>query len=119
VALAVFSKLFWPDFVEIEGCILLSEHYEAQNFEQWKAELKGERAKIELVLNEVNVYDLFIRPADNEPGLDLYEYMAKMLLKSWRCALHDTFPNKHFKFVSADEPDAYGPTLSFYQATTD
>ena len=24
---ALFSKLFWPDLVEVEGCILLAEQY--------------------------------------------------------------------------------------------
>jgi len=37
---AAFSKLFWPDFVEVEGCVLLAEHFDAKNFKHWQKHLR-------------------------------------------------------------------------------
>lgn len=30
-----FAKLFWPDFLGVEGYVLLAEHYRPDNFAGW------------------------------------------------------------------------------------
>jgi hypothetical protein len=42
-----FSSLFWPEFVEVEGCVLLRERYSPSNFEDWWKGLSGDRSRIE------------------------------------------------------------------------
>ena len=39
-----FSKLFWPDFVEYEDGIFLSEAFDKQTYKQWKDQLGNDIA---------------------------------------------------------------------------
>lgn len=57
VALA-FTKLFWPDFVEHEGSIFLSEAFNSQIYEQWKIEGGNDVAAIEQVMNRQHINDI-------------------------------------------------------------
>src|SRR5437588_5460345 len=57
---AAFSKLFWPDFVEVEGCILLAEAYSPTSFERWRASLHNDRQAIEVTMNETPLEVLFM-----------------------------------------------------------
>jgi hypothetical protein len=112
---AAFSRLFWPEFVEVEGCVLLAEKYDAQNFVQWQHQLAGDRHQLEAVINHLHVYDLF----PNDPGdhLDqaVLEDISQTLLRCWQAALHEAFPGKRFAFTYRTKPEEYGPTLSFHQ----
>jgi len=111
---AAFSKLFWPDFVEVEGCVVLAEHF-------YEGAIKGvklpqERQQFEMSINHVHVWDLF----SNDPGrasvnIELDEYLAKILTVIWKHALQESFPDKEFEFSYATEPDDYGPTIFFCQ----
>src|SRR5438876_9730226 len=53
-----FSKLFWPDFIEVDGCILLATSYSPENFAHWKESLKGDKRAIETMLNHTHIWDL-------------------------------------------------------------
>jgi hypothetical protein len=53
-----FTKLFWPDFVEHEGGIFLSEAFNSQIYEQWKIELGNDVAAIEQVMNHQHIDDI-------------------------------------------------------------
>ncbi len=113
---AAFSKLFWPDFVEVEGCVLLAEHSELQNFKDWQKHLKGNREAIETTINHVHIHDLFLDdPGRESINIKLDEYLAKILTVMWKHALKEAFPDKEFAFYYATEPDDYGPIISFYQ----
>lgn len=115
---AVFSKLFWPEFVEVERCILLAEQYDPEHFDHWRTHLRGDREAIERIINHVHIWDLFPggSPGDGN-ALHVAEYVAGVLLKSWECALKDTFPDRTFDFYYATEPDDYGPTIAFFQTS--
>src|SRR5438067_1937163 len=82
---AVFSKLFFPDFVEVRGCVILAEHYEATNFQRWWRELDGKRSALERTLNHTHLYDLFddndVSSSDGA-SLQVYEYVASTLRES-------------------------------------
>ena len=116
IELAVaFSKLFWPDFVEADGCIFLAERYDPQLVEQWQQQLRGDRAGIEKVVNHVHLYDLFNNSPGSTPDLLFYQYLGQVLLTCWSAALERAFPGRQFEFTYLTEPDEYGPTLSFWQ----
>jgi hypothetical protein len=119
---AAFTSLFWPDFIEVDGCILLNESHSPANFEQWKEHFQGDRRSIEQMLNHTHMYDLFMnsetvlnRPTDSLYSPALYEYLAQTLVVCWKHALQETFPDKKFAFSYATDPDEYGPTISFWQ----
>jgi len=111
---AAFSKLFWPDFVEIDGCVLLALHYERDNFEHWKEHFDGNRSATEAMINHVHIHDLFVNSASRvEYPAELKQYLGKVLLICWRHALEDAFPSRHFVFSIAGPSE---PSISFYQA---
>jgi hypothetical protein len=129
---AVFSKLFWPDFIEVGDCIFLAEQYP-----KWSdppedlSRLSPERRQsYEALVNHVHIYDLFpaksslrIEPPDGGPiilrdavySLELKEYLAQVLLVSWKHALMEAYPDKKFEFSYGTEPYEHGPTVSFWQ----
>jgi hypothetical protein len=112
-----FSKLFWPDFVEVRGCVLLAEHFKPTDFENWRRHFKEDRRQIEAAINEVHIYDLFTNSPPEEVAFQVYEYLAQVLQKSWNCALRDAYPSRAFEFDYRTEPEEYGPTLAFWQKT--
>lgn len=111
---ALFGTLFWPEFVEVQGCILLAEHYRPKAFAQWQQQYAGQRSAVEGVVNHTHLYDLFPQ-AEGDDVLATYEQLASTMLRCWEAALTARFPAKHFRFSYETEPLAYGPTLTFWQ----
>lgn len=112
---ALFGKLFRPDFVEVEGCILLAENYRPGEYAAWAQQFDHDRGRIERMINHTHVYDLFATRAGDYTHPDVWEYLGRTLLACWRCALAAAYPGRTFEFFYATEPDDYGPTLSFCQ----
>lgn len=110
---AAFTKLFWPDFVEADGCILLKEHYDAENFRYWLARYNGDGRATEAMINHLHIRDLFLNsPTDVEYPEQLHEYLVNALMFGWKQALATRFPNKQFVFTIRHN---YGPEISFQQ----
>jgi hypothetical protein len=106
-----FAGLFWPSFVEVRGCVLLSERYDAATFEEWWAKLDGDVRGIEAVVNHVHLWDLFDPEAERVPDEALVD-LAEVLARCWRAALADRYPGRSFDVaVTADEAE-YGPTIT-------
>lgn len=112
---AAFSKLFWPDFIEVGGCVVLAEQYNPQSFDAWRAQFGEDRSRTEEMVNHVHMYDLF--PNDSNPDADqgVAAYLASVLIRCWAAALREAFPDRDFEFSLATEPDDYGPTVTFWQ----
>ncbi len=74
---AVFSKLFWPDFIEVDGCVLLAQCYDPENFREWGKRLHGNKSAVEGMVNHVHIGDLFLNsPKELKESEQLYEYLA-------------------------------------------
>jgi hypothetical protein len=121
-----FSKLFWPDFVEVDGCILLAEQYSPKAYERWKTQLHGDRLSIEQTLNDIRIWDFFLTSDKilDEHGNEqsrqvLQEFLGNVLAKCWACALREMFPTK--TFILEYDPSAFydGPRICFYQIESD
>ncbi|WP_189089804.1 hypothetical protein [Deinococcus ruber] len=108
-----FAQLFWPTFMEIDGCVLRKERYSPDNFQSWMQSTNRDRRQVESLLNHLHVYDLF--RDDKEYSLEVYEYVAKILCRTWQVALSEQFPDKQFIFHYVTEPDDYGPIIYFWQ----
>jgi hypothetical protein len=114
---AAFSKLFWPDFVEVDGCVLLARSYNPQNFAQWQARYPGNPRAVEAMLNHVHISDLYPGiPVGPDSPLPLLEYLAQVLMVCWKHALLELFPDKQFTFSYLTAPEVPSPEISFYQA---
>lgn len=113
-----FCKLFFPDFVQVEGCVLLTDAHDPATFDAWKNKLNGRTQDIEATLNHTHIYDLFSDSGDDaEVSLEIFEEIGKYIAKSWVIALKEAFPEKQFDIHFSSGPDDYGPTITFYQTS--
>jgi hypothetical protein len=111
---ASFTKLFWPDFIEVEGCVLLKRAYSPEAFHDWLERYGGDTRAVEALLNHVHIKDLFLNPPKGkEHSEQLYEYLAEALIFGWKQILTSSYPDKQFVFTLRH---GYGPEISFHQA---
>src|SRR5580658_4025726 len=62
-----FSSLFWPDFEEVDGALILAEKYTEESFQNWFQHFHGDLTAIEKMMNHVHIEDLFMNGAgDND-----------------------------------------------------
>jgi hypothetical protein len=110
-ALALATVL-WPEFVEARGCVLWSERYEPDNFQEWWDKLGGNRQAIESTINHLHLWDVF--DAGEDPTAEeALEALAGIVAQSWRAALENEFPGRRFEVTVARLDEDYGPTITF------
>nr|RIY11503.1 hypothetical protein D3W47_06065 [Deinococcus sp. RM] len=107
------SAILWPRFIEFEEHVIRADRFDLENFRQWQESTGHKRQAIESVLNHVHIYDLL--PSNDEAPLEAYEYLAQVLLRTWKAALGEQHPTRQFQFHYATEPDDYGPTVYVWQ----
>lgn len=49
------AELWWPRLIEIDGCLLIEERYEQENFQRWRTSYPGDCAVVESVLNKTHL----------------------------------------------------------------
>jgi hypothetical protein len=108
----VFSKLFWPDFVEIGGFVVLAERLDADEFDRWLSATAPFRDPV--AWDNVSVYDLFLNESESFDE-STWRHLAEVLRGCWQASIDRRFP-EHMAMVSLSvgEHD-YGPTLSIFQ----
>ncbi|MGK7873522.1 MAG: hypothetical protein AB4426_09465 [Xenococcaceae cyanobacterium] len=113
VALAL-TKLFWPDFVEHEGGIFLSQAFNPQVYEQWKAQLENDITAIEQVMNHQHIDDLL--PETDKVSTDNLFYLGQAITQMWESRLKSIYPNQDFEVFCNQDEDTV--VLTFYQIRT-
>jgi len=106
----VVAHVLWPEFVEVDGCVLWSRVYEPANLREWQARLPGRPAAVERTLNQLmlwQVIDCRDTPEDNAALAAL----AAVIARSWRAALAERFPDKRFDVEAVATED--GPVVTF------
>jgi hypothetical protein len=58
-AAIAFSKLYFPDFIEKENCIILGFRYNEAIFTEWYKHYKGEISEVERTCNRYDINGLF------------------------------------------------------------
>lgn len=104
------SRLFWPHFKEVQGCVLWEGFYNPDNFQMWHRELNGDPQSLEATINRLRMWDIIDcedSPADNA-ALDS---IADSLRNCWAAALREKYPNIDFSVVVIATED--GPIVSF------
>ncbi|MEW6499549.1 MAG: hypothetical protein AB1589_44860 [Cyanobacteriota bacterium] len=107
----VFTKLFWPDFVEHEGGIFLSEAFDSKIYEQWKAQLGNDMPSIERVMNHQHIDDI-LQGAD-KVGAENLLYLGQAIAQMWESRLKLLYPYQRFQVVC--NQDEYTVVVTFYQ----
>ena len=73
------------------------------------------REEVESVIYHCHVLDLFLNADSYQVDPAVFETIGKTFQLTWTCALADAFPNRTFTISYAVEPEAYGPTLTFWE----
>jgi hypothetical protein len=112
------AALLWPEWVEVEGCVLRSDVAEAENVRRWLATDGGSVQRIEWALNHVHLYDE-VEQGWEEPQDILDRRLldaAERLAAAWRASLAAAFPTRTFQVEVAGADEDYGPTVYAFSA---
>ena len=116
----MYARLFWPEFVEMEGMVFLKETVEDEDDRQrfWEAyeTHRRDRRRTEESLNLIEVTRLFgARGNESSPAED--RCLADRLATMWRARLATIYPDRSFVVdvvqVDPSDPDEIG--IVFYQ----
>ena len=111
-----YSKLFWPDFVELDGMVfrkdVVEDESDRERVRKAVCTPGWNLAKVEAGFNIVEVPHLFGKRG-GEGSDDLDCDLARVIGEMWYARLQQVFPNRKFT-VEVDIPSDE-PTVTFYQ----
>jgi hypothetical protein len=86
-----YGHLFWPEFIEHDGCIFRLDHFDNKNYQNWVKETKGDKTAVEKVMNHNHLGEIFLY----DPKRTMYQeiYLAKFMKELWECKLARDFPH--------------------------
>jgi hypothetical protein len=114
-----YGRLFWPDFVEHDGCILIAdgaEGFDVKKYETWLKHFRGDKTATEQMINHRHIVDYF--PNASEPTKEQLIYFGGFLREVWGCKLQRDFPDCSVEvFFQYDEASDYwiGFEITVYQ----
>jgi hypothetical protein len=111
------GRLFWPDFVEHDGCILFA-NFNQESYEGFMKQTGGNKKAVEAVMNHEHLSDLF---PNNEPTERQVIYLGRLLKDIWQTKLKRDFPAQQIS-VEFYEQDCKYPEdfqITFYQPSND
>src|SRR5215475_95015 len=79
-----YAALFWPEFIEVDGCVLLGSIV-PETYAEWKASHPNDPTGIEAVLNHRHLFDLF--PGTEEPSPEVVRLFGSLLKDTWTTKL--------------------------------
>jgi hypothetical protein len=84
------ARLHWPRFVEVDGYVLLEEHYTPEKLAEWRERRPDSRSAIEDVINHVHIDDVVMDLVDDA----VVAVAAKRIAESWSKALREQLPDR-------------------------
>lgn len=110
-----FSRLFWPAFLEHDGCVFLGDG-SLEYYEQWMKKFEGDRSKVEGMMNHRHMLDLFHHDSDSATAEQL-DYLGNVLREAWEAKLARDFPVRKFTvtFDRGSADDVLGYIVTFWQ----
>jgi hypothetical protein len=119
----MYSKLFWPEFIEIEDMVFLKDRMEDED--DRRAVLKvleqheGNRSKTEQAFNLFEIPQDMFGKKMGETTEEEDRYLAEILVEMWQCRLQMLFPNRSFKVMLLTAEETAGEIgILFYQSET-
>lgn len=114
-AAIAFSKLYFPDFIEKEGCIILGFRYDEEIFKEWYKHFNGDVSEVERICNRYELMDFFEINRNPDEKLDFYnlqiDEFANILKRSWEINCQLLFPDRKIVVDVYDEYDSTRITL--------
>ncbi len=91
-----FSRLFWPSFVEYDGCVFFDDFSE-ESYRGWMGQCKADRAAVENVMNHQDLHNLFGAAMSDPATADQILYLGSLLKDAWQTKLANDFPRRQFE----------------------
>jgi hypothetical protein len=109
-----YAGLFWPSFVEVEGCVFFGSEKPA-SFEGFWKQTGGNRKDVETVINHRHICDLFMQAPTANAAQALW--LGRKLKEMWAAKLQRDFPHKRFTVFFPEEFDIErdNPAITFCQ----
>ena len=85
-----YAAILYPKFINIEGVVILEDHYTKKNWEQWRqthSPLEAAR-----VVNHVHIEDFL--PNNPQMGTELEKGFGELLTFFWQMAVDVQFPKE-------------------------
>ena len=76
--------------MEVDGYVLLEEHYSPENLAEWRETRPDSRSAVEDVINHVHLEDVVMDLVDD----DTFAEAAKRVAESWSRALRAQFSDR-------------------------
>jgi hypothetical protein len=97
-----YSSIFWPKFVEIEGCVV-NASTPIENLKQWLDDCKGDLHAVEAMVNHLHISDIHHAECEDATPERL-KYLGSILKDIYECKLKRDFPAKIFRVDFDDNP---------------
>src|SRR6266496_1283812 len=110
-----YSRLFWPDFVEHDGCVLAAGFSE-ESYRGFMAQTGGNKRAVESVMNHRHIVDLFGDPK-LRPTREQVVYLGRILKDLWSAKLRRDFPTRSItvSFREGEYEDLTDYEITFFQ----
>jgi plasmid stabilization system protein ParE len=82
------AGLFWPRFVEVDGYVLVADHFEPDTFAEFRDKRPDSRWAVEDMINHVHVLEV----AGPNARADAVGQACRHITKAWREVLDATLP---------------------------
>lgn len=113
------AQLFCPEFIEVDGSILLANGVSQRGRSREESFLIGKQegklglAELEASFNHVEVYCLF---SETEEAEEDYALLADIMVQCWRARLGYLYPKRRFQvsLLPAAET-SHGPKIEFFE----
>jgi hypothetical protein len=112
-----YARILWPDFVEHDGCIFLGESLDEANYRAWLAQTKGDKKRVEAVMNHQHVVDLFSRSHHSPPTRAVVLYVGRLMKDILQAKLNRDFPDRKVTVTFTEDgvDDLVDYQITFFQ----
>lgn len=108
----IYSSVFWPELIEVEGFVFLKENYDAAYFARVAAECG--RENVEATINTTYLQDVF-GVGEEWPDNSVWTALGELLRDSWKARAEALFPDREFATKFAWYSEGGDPGVTFYQ----
>jgi hypothetical protein len=84
------AGLFWPRFIEVDGHVLVADHFEPDTFAEFRERRPDSRPAVEDLINHVHVLEL----AGPDARPEAVGQACRHIMRAWRDVLDTTFPER-------------------------
>jgi hypothetical protein len=111
--LIAFGRLFWPEFIEHDGCVFFKSKFTVDSYNEWMKTCDGDRTAVEVVFNHEHIVDMFGASPDPEPKRDVVIYCGRMLREIWQTKVDAEFRDRRIVVDFNDDEDPTEGLLSY------